>query len=67
MKITCMIVEDEPLARNLLEQYIQKVPYLHLLASCASPLKAIEMLNQQAIDLLFFRYTDARNHRHQSS
>ena len=53
MNISCLIVEDEPLARSLLEQYIKKVPYLQLVGSCSSPLAAIEILREQAVDLLF--------------
>ena len=53
MNISCMIVEDEPLARNLLAQYISKVPYLQLVRACASPLEALEALREQSVDLLF--------------
>lgn len=53
MNISCLIVEDEPLARSLLEQYIKKVPYLQLVGSCSSPLAAIEILREQPVDLLF--------------
>ena len=53
MNITCLIVEDEPLARSLLEQYVQKVPSLQLLQSCASPLAAMEFLRGHAVDVLF--------------
>ena len=53
MNISCMIVEDEPLARNLLIQYISKVPYLQLVKACPSPLEALEALREQNIDLLF--------------
>jgi two-component system, LytTR family, response regulator len=53
MTITCLIVEDEPLARNLLEQYVQKVPYLQLMKSCASPLVALEYLREHSVDVLF--------------
>jgi len=51
--ISCLIVEDEPLARNLLTDYVRKVPYLHLIEACASPLAALEILREQPIDLLF--------------
>jgi two-component system, LytTR family, response regulator len=53
MNISCLIVEDEPLARSLLEEYIKKVPYLQLVGSCSSPLAAIEILREQPVDLLF--------------
>ena len=51
--MTCLIVEDEPLARNLLTEYVKKVPSLYLIQACANPLEAIEVLRSQAVDLLF--------------
>ena len=53
MSITCLIVDDEPLARNLLTDYVSKVPSLQLLQACASPLAAIEVLRANPVDLLF--------------
>lgn len=53
MNITCLIVEDEPLARNLLTDYVKKVPSLELIDVCASPLAALEVLKQKSVDLLF--------------
>lgn len=52
MNMTCIIVEDEPLARNLLEQYIQKVPYLELVKSFANPLEALDFLQTNTVDIL---------------
>lgn len=53
MNITCLIVEDEPLARNLLTDYVKKVPSLELVEVCSSPLAALEVLKQKKVDLLF--------------
>lgn len=53
MSITCMIVEDEPLARNLITDYVKKVPSLQLVEVCSSPLAAIELLRHKPVDLLF--------------
>ncbi|HEV7348177.1 LytTR family DNA-binding domain-containing protein [Telluribacter sp.] len=53
MTYTCVIVEDEPLARSLLEQYVAKVPYLHLVNSFSNPMAALEFLRNQAVDILF--------------
>ncbi|RYU96470.1 LytR/AlgR family response regulator transcription factor [Emticicia agri] len=52
MKMRCIIVEDEPLARNLLEQYIQKLPYLELVKSFANPLEALDFLHTNTVDIL---------------
>jgi two-component system, LytTR family, response regulator len=49
----CLIVEDEPLARSLLTEYVRKVPYLELVEACSSPLAAIELLHKNSIDVLF--------------
>ena len=51
--MTCLIVDDEPLARNLITDYVHKVPYLNLVEVCSSPMRAIEILRSQPIDLLF--------------
>ncbi len=53
MNLTCLIVEDEPLARNLMTEYVRKIPYLHLVDACSSPLAAIEILRNQPVDLIF--------------
>ena len=53
MTLTCLIVEDEPLARKLLTQYVEKVPGLELLAALASPLAALDFLKDNTPDVLF--------------
>ena len=53
MNLTCLIVDDEPLARNLLTEYVRKLPYLQLIEACASPLAAIEVLRNKPVDILF--------------
>jgi two-component system LytT family response regulator len=51
--INCLLVEDEPLARNLLTEYIGQVPYLHLAGACATPSAAFAALRNQPVDVLF--------------
>jgi len=53
MSLTCLIVEDEPLARSLLTDYVKKIPSLELKAACPDPLQALEVLKSNSIDLLF--------------
>ncbi len=53
MSISCIIVEDEPLARNLLTDYVRKVPHLNLIKTFANPLEAIDFLRENPVDLLF--------------
>ena len=51
--IKTLLVDDEFLALNLLEGFIQKVPDLEIIAKEKSPLKALEILNRGEVDLLF--------------
>jgi two-component system, LytTR family, response regulator len=51
--LNCVIIEDEPLARNLLAEYVKKVPSLHLLEAFSNPLAAMETLRTANIDILF--------------
>ncbi|MGI4742789.1 MAG: LytR/AlgR family response regulator transcription factor [Janthinobacterium lividum] len=53
MNLRCLIVDDEPLARHLLTDYVAKVSFLELHAACASPLAALDALRTAPIDLLF--------------
>ena len=53
MKLKCLIVEDEPLARNLLSEYVRKVDYLDLVEAVSNPLRALEVLRNHSIDLMF--------------
>lgn len=53
MKLNCVIVEDEPLARNLLTDYVKKVSSLNLIEACSNPLKAMDVLRSHSVDLLF--------------
>lgn len=50
---TCLIVEDEPLARNLLTDYVKKVPYLNLVQACSNPMDALEVLRNNPVEILF--------------
>jgi DNA-binding LytR/AlgR family response regulator len=51
--ITCLIVEDEPLAMQLMEDYIRKLPILHLKGKCYDALEAMEWLKHQKVDVIF--------------
>lgn len=53
MKINCLIVDDEQLARRLLSDYIGKIPGLTLVAACSSAMEAQSILQGQKIDLMF--------------
>jgi DNA-binding LytR/AlgR family response regulator len=56
--LSCIIIEDEPLARNLMEAYVKKVPHLNLLKSFSSSLAALDFLREKTaagvpVDILF--------------
>jgi two-component system LytT family response regulator len=53
MQHTCLIVEDEPLARNLLTEYVKKVSFLNLVKACSNPMEALDVLRTNTIDILF--------------
>src|ERR1043165_1859221 len=51
--LRCIAIDDEPLALELLEDNISQVPYLELVALCANPIEAMQVLQQQSVDLIF--------------
>ena len=51
--INCLIIDDEPLALDLLESYITKIPSLNLVAKCIEPLDAMQYFDKYSIGLLF--------------
>lgn len=51
--IRCLIVDDEPLALDLLEGYVTKTPLLTLAGRCSSAFQAMEMLDTSEVDLMF--------------
>jgi len=52
MKLTCLIIDDEPVARKGLSEYVNEIDFLHLVAQCENPLKAARYLNEQNVDLI---------------
>jgi len=51
--LNCLIVEDEPLAATILEDYVRQVPYLRLTGRCADAMQALEALQEAPVDVLF--------------
>lgn len=52
-KYSCLIVDDEELARELLASHLSQFNEFELIASCASAIEASQVLKQQAVDLIF--------------
>ena len=51
--LNCLIVEDEPLAADVLIDYVQQLSFLKLKATCSNAIDALPVLQREAIDLLF--------------
>lgn len=49
----CLIIDDEPLAQNVLESYLKNVPFVELIAKCENAIEALEWIKKQKIDLIF--------------
>jgi two-component system, LytTR family, response regulator len=52
-RLKCIAVDDEPLALDLIQDYIDKVPFLEFIARFESPLEAMAYLHDNQVDLLF--------------
>src|SRR5699024_9142121 len=52
-KIQCLIVDDEPLARNLIKGHVERLPNWQVAAICKNALEAYEVLMSNQIDVLF--------------
>lgn len=53
MKLKCLIVDDEPLAQRVLEKYVSELPGLELKGKCSDAIEAMEVLQEQEVDLIF--------------
>ena len=53
MKTRCIIVDDEPLARDLIASYLEKIDNLELLAQCGNAMEAFQIIKEKKIDLVF--------------
>jgi DNA-binding LytR/AlgR family response regulator len=49
----CLIIDDEPLARDLIESYVKRMDKLTLVKTCSNALEAFPLLQQKQIDLIF--------------
>lgn len=51
--ITCIIVDDEPMARDVIRRYVEKTPSLNFLGEFGNAIDALLFLQEQAVDLIF--------------
>jgi two-component system, LytTR family, response regulator len=51
--VNCLIADDEPIAREIIQNYCAHLPYLKVVASCTNALEAKTVMQQQHVDILF--------------
>ena len=49
----CLVVDDEPMARDVLRRYIEKVPTLQVTGECSNAIDALLFLQNNHVDLIF--------------
>src|ERR1700754_695315 len=53
MKLKCLVIDDKPLAIDILADYTSKVPFLELIATTTDPIAGLNIVREQNIDLVF--------------
>jgi len=53
MKLKCIIIDDEPIARKVLQEFVEEIDYLELAGQAENPLKSMILLNENDIDIIF--------------
>ncbi len=53
MKLKCLIIDDEPIARKILQEFIEEIDYLELAGQAENPVKAMSFLHDHDIDIIF--------------
>lgn len=53
MKFNCLIVDDEPIAQEILEKYISQIDVLNLVGKCGNAFEALNVLHKEPIEILF--------------
>jgi two-component SAPR family response regulator len=51
--LKCLIIDDEPLAQNVIENYLKNVAHTELIAKCDNALTALTWIKKQAVDIIF--------------
>jgi len=52
-RINCIIVDDEPVAREILENHLSRIGQVHVVASCKNAVEAFQAINNHPVDLVF--------------
>lgn len=53
MTLNCLVIDDEPIARKLLQEYIEETDFLKLVGTAENPLKATGLINELSVDLIY--------------
>jgi DNA-binding LytR/AlgR family response regulator len=53
MKLKCVIIDDEPIARKVLHEFIEEIEYMELTGQAENPLKAMSLLQGNDVDIIF--------------
>ena len=53
MKTRCIVIDDEPLARELIASYLEKIDNIELVAQCGNAMEAFQFLKEKKVDLIF--------------
>jgi len=52
-KLNCVIIDDEPIARKIIEEYIADIDFLDLIGKAENPVKAASLLSETRVDIIF--------------
>ena len=52
-RLKCLIIDDEPLAQNVIENYLKFFSFIELIAKCENAVIALEWIKKQKVDLIF--------------
>ena len=53
MKFNCIIIDDEPIARKVLQEFIEDIEFLELIGQAENPLRAMSLLRENDVDIIF--------------
>ena len=53
MKYRCVIIDDEPIARKVIQEFIEDIEFMELTGQAENPLKAMSLLTENEIDIIF--------------
>src|SRR5215467_8551175 len=53
VQLTCLVIDDEPLAQNVIENYLANFSFIRLIAKCDNALIAMEWMKKHQVDLIF--------------